>query len=270
LGLTHWERARAEADAAGVTLRPLTTLGDADAVLRVMEATWGPHQLIPREEIRALSFSGNVPWGAFDGDELVGYVLGWAGVDEHGLHVHSHMLAALPERRHGGVGYALKMAQRAQALDQGITVVRWTFDPLVSRNAYFNLAKLGAVADAFHRDFYGEMTDDLNRGEATDRLVVRWDLEREASGPAEPAGEEVLGREGEPDLPRPTAVRAPSTAPALVRIPREYQPIRGRDPALADAWRLAVRAAIEACFDAGLVAVGYTREASYVIGQERP
>ncbi len=94
-----------------------------------MVATWGPFQLPPREVITALAHSGNVPLGAYDDERLVGFVLGWAGVDEEGLHVHSHMLAALPERRHRGVGYALKLGQRAQALDQGIHVARWTFDP---------------------------------------------------------------------------------------------------------------------------------------------
>jgi predicted GNAT superfamily acetyltransferase len=93
--------------------------------------------------LRALAESGNVPYGAFAERDLIGYVLGWAGVDPaEGLHTHSHMLAAVPDRRHRGVGYALKLAQRAQALDQGIRFVRWTFDPLVARNAYFNLQKL--------------------------------------------------------------------------------------------------------------------------------
>ena len=89
------------------------------------------------------------------------------------------MLAAVPTRRHRGVGYALKLAQRAQALELGIKVVRWTFDPMIARNAWFNLGKLGAVADRFHRDFYGAMTDVVNRGERSDRLVIRWALERE-------------------------------------------------------------------------------------------
>ena len=71
-----------------------------------MIATWGDHQTIPREMIRALAESGNVPFGAFEGDDLIGYVLGWVGTGpaEAGLHVHSHMLAALPDRRHAGVG----------------------------------------------------------------------------------------------------------------------------------------------------------------------
>ena len=157
----------------------------------------------------ALAHSGNVRSGAYDGDRLVGFVLGWAGVDDGGLHVHSHMLAALPDRRHRGVGYALKLAQRAQALEQDIHVVRWTFDPLVARNAWFNLGKLGAVADGFGRAFYGEMTDEINAGDRSDRLVVRWDLDPDPAPRPWPEGRPtVLAAEGDPDGPRPGPGRA--------------------------------------------------------------
>jgi predicted GNAT superfamily acetyltransferase len=263
-----WEGAFEAARSAGVELRPLTTLEDADRILEVMIATWGEHQLLPREVLRALAHSGNTPYGAFEGARMVGYVLGWTGVDERdGLHVHSHMLATLPDRRSRGVGFALKLAQRAQALDRGISIVRWTFDPLVSRNAHFNLTKLGAVADRFLPNFYGEMTDALNRGERSDRLVVRWDLGAEATGAPPPGvGFEVLGRRGEADAPAPTAVRPPQEAAALVRIPREYHELRDRDPVLAGAWREAVAEAFVSCFDAGLIARGFTDDSAYVLG----
>ncbi len=182
---TPWDLARTAARAANVELRPLTALAELDDAVGVMVATWGAFQLPPRELLIALAHSGNVPFGAYDGDRLIGFVLGWAGVDGDGLHVHSHMLAALPDRRHRGVGYALKLGQRAQALEQDIHVARWTFDPLVARNAWFNLGKLGAVADGFGRAFYGEMTDEINAGDRSDRLVVRWDLDpdpRHAAG----------------------------------------------------------------------------------------
>jgi predicted GNAT superfamily acetyltransferase len=224
--------------------------------------------MLPREMIRALADSGNVPYGAWDGKELVGYVLGWAGVSpEDGLHVHSHMLAALPERRHRGVGYALKLAQRAQCLEQGVSLVRWTFDPLVSRNAHFNLVKLGATADRFLPNFYGEMTDTLNRGERSDRLLVRWDLEKETPGLREPAGHEILGRSGDdPDRPVPTNVRAPtSRTPALIRIPREYHDLRERDRALGDAWRDATAEAFTASFTIGLLVSGFAADSTYVL-----
>lgn len=255
-----WQQAHAAAGVAGVELRPLTSLQDADAILRVMSATWGEHQLLPREMIRALAESGNVPWGAFEGQDLVGYVLDWAAVEpENGLHVHSHMLAALPERRSRGVGLALKLAQRAQALGHGIDLVRWTFDPLLAKNAYFNIHKLGAICDRFHRDFYGDMSDSLNRGDRSDRLVVRWDLGRDP-GPREGFGSgvsEVLRREGEAAAPRPVRVGDPTGTGAAIGIPRDYPELRERDRSLATAWREAVAAAIEACLAEGMVAVGF-------------
>jgi predicted GNAT superfamily acetyltransferase len=261
-----WGRAHAAASAAGVQLRPLTSIEDANRILSVMIATWGEHQLLPREMIVALGHSGNVPYGAFDGDELIGYVLGWAGVEPvDGLHAHSHMLATLPGRRHRGVGFALKLAQRAQCLEQGVSLVRWTFDPLLSRNAHFNLAKLGATADRFLPDFYGEMGDALNRGERSDRLMVRWDLANEPVGRAAGAGFDVLRRLGDdPATPVPSEVRSPVTEPALVGIPRDYHDLRERDRALAERWRDATAAALVACFDAGLVATAFTDDSAYV------
>jgi predicted GNAT superfamily acetyltransferase len=266
-----WELANQAARAAGVDLRPLTTIADADRILSVMIATWGEHQLLPREMIRALSDSGNTPWGAFDGQEMVGYVLGWSGVEpDEGLHAHSHMLATLPDHRHRGVGYALKLAQRAQCLEQGIGVVRWTFDPLLSRNAYFNLTKLGAIADRFLPNFYGEMTDTLNRGERSDRLMVRWELEREPGGPTGAPGFEVLGRAGDdPAVPVPTDVRSPRGGSALIRIPREYHDLRERDRELAHRWREATAEAFVSCFEQGLVATGFTDDSAYVLTEGR-
>jgi predicted GNAT superfamily acetyltransferase len=261
-----WERAEQAARAAGVTLRPLTTLGDADQLLHVMGATWGSQALLPREMVIAFADSGNVPYGAFDGDRLIGYVLGWAGVTtEDGLHAHSHMLAALPDRRHAGVGFALKLAQRAVCLDQGIALVRWTFDPLVARNAWFNLVKLGASADRFLPDFYGEMIDSVNAGDRSDRLLVRWELAREPVGPRLAAGQVVLGPDGDPDRPAPGTVRPPVGHPALIRIPREYQRLREDDPELGDAWRAATREAFGTCFDAGLIVTGFTEDSAYVL-----
>src|SRR6266700_140021 len=154
-----WAMANETAGRAGVSLRVMSELHDAEGVVEVMAATWGRRELLPRELIRAFQASGNSPIGAFDGERPVGYVLGFLGADDEGVHLHSHMLAVLPERRSSGVGLALKLAQRAAALDDGVRVARWTFDPLQSRNAHFNLEKLGAVADRFRRDFYGEMPD---------------------------------------------------------------------------------------------------------------
>lgn len=238
-----WEMAHAAAAHAGVTLRPLTGTADAVAILDVMIATWGNHQLLPTEVIVALAEAGNVPYGAMDGADLIGYVLGWAGVDpEDGVHMHSHMLAALPARRHRGVGYALKLAQRAQCLDQGIDLVRWTFDPMIARNAWLNLGKLGALADRFHRDFYGPMSDSLNAGERSDRLVVRWELHRRPEARVAPHGDVWLA------------------------VPRDYPSLREEEPSTASAERDRVAASLEAAFADGKVVVGFDpRTSSYAL-----
>jgi predicted GNAT superfamily acetyltransferase len=241
----------------------LTSLDQFDEAIAIMVATWGEFQLPPREVMTALAHSGNVPIGSYEGDRLVGFVLGWAGVDGGGLHVHSHMLAALPERRHRGVGYALKLGQRAQALDQDIHVARWTFDPLVARNAWFNFGKLGAVADGFGRAFYGEMTDEINRGDRSDRLVVRWDLDPVPAPRAWPEGlPTVLAAEGDPDAPLPVRRSEPETAGGVVEVPREHQEIRWRDAARAARWRDASAEAMEACFGSGLIVGAFDRARS--------
>jgi predicted GNAT superfamily acetyltransferase len=256
-----WALAHEAAANAGVRLAALASVEECDLIHDVELATWGEGQLVPREMLRAFAESGNVPWGAFEGSTLVGFVLGWAGVDGDGLHVHSHMLAVLPGRRHAGVGYALKLAQRALALEQGMTVVRWTFDPLISRNAYFNLRKLGAVVDRFERDYYGEMQDDLNRGERSDRGLIRWDLEpdpgRETPALA-PDALVVLGRRG--DGPGEVAVVAGDLA--VVEVPPDIAELRERDAPAAQAWRDALAGAFEACLGAGLVATAFERERS--------
>ena len=261
-----WRLAHDAAAAAEVTLRPLTTLDDADAIVRVMAATWGEE--MPRETIRALAGSGNVPWGAFDGDELIGYVLGWAAVaEDDGLHEHSHMLAILPERRHAGVGFALKLAQRAACLDRDIHLVRWTFDPLVARNAHLNVNKLGATCDRFHRDYYGQMPDAINAGDRSDRLVVRWRLDLEPRAPARPNQAEPLVRsDGRADAPVPDVDAGVidligggrlGERAVSVQIPVDHAGLRAADPSLGTAWREAVGVALEACLTAGLAVVAF-------------
>lgn len=236
-----WELADSAAERAGVRIRPLTSLEDVEALLDVMDATWGQRDLLSREIVRALQVGGNAPLGAFGGDRLVGYVLGFLGSGDDGLHLHSHMLAVVPESMSSGIGAALKLAQRAAALDAGVTVARWTFDPLQARNAYFNLVKLGAVADRFHRELYGEMTDTLNRGERSDRLEARWDLEREPGPRPVPADATIV------DVPADAAV---------LDIPADRASMRD---VIADR--------IEKCLAEGLVATGFLKRGAYVFSR---
>jgi len=248
-----------------VSIEPLERLGDAERIRGVISAVWG-EQVVPREMLRAFQHAGSTLFGAESPQgELVGFVLGFAGL-AGGFHVHSHMLAAVPGWQDRGVGRALKLAQRAHCLDVGIEEVRWTFDPMVARNARFNLVKLGAEATRLLPDFYGEMTDRLNRDDRSDRFEVRWRLssarvERALAGEAEAptfGGPFLVEADG---LPRRVGEPAPG---ATVAIPADHHTLKAADPTTARRWREETTDAFARCFERGLAATWFDRGEGYV------
>ena len=210
-----------------------------------------------------------MPYGAFAGQALIGYVLGWAGVDPHeGLHLHSHMLATLPDRRHRGVGYALKLAQRAQGLEQGISV--GAVDLRSPRGAQRVLQP--PQAGRRRRSLRAELLRrDDRRAEswasAPIGSSIRWDLEREPGPrPFETAPPSVIDEAWNFSGLPPEAERG-----VLVRVPADLLELRGQNPELAARCRDAVAEAIEAGMAAGLVAVGFLRDegvSGYVMARD--
>lgn len=167
------ERAAA---AAGVRVTEVTDPREASAAVSLFSATWGEGRGADTSTLQAIAHAGNpVLLASRDGVTLGALFsfLGWDG----GLHAHSHMTAVAPLLRSSGVGFALKLAQRAMCLENGVREVRWTYDPLIRRNARFNLWKLGAVVRAFHPDFYGVLDDAINGTDRSDRFEVSWRLD---------------------------------------------------------------------------------------------
>ena len=181
-----------------------------------------------------------------------------------------------------GLGRQLKLAQRAWALERGVTSMVWTYDPLIRRNAHFNLDRLGGQVVDFRTDYYPPMHDAVNRGDLTDRFVVRWDLSAEPGGrdvpanaaPANAVAPPVALADG-PDGPRHIPLRdvplsdmtnAAGSPPAVVlaAIPADIEGLRRADPALGMRWRLAARAAFTELFAAGLRPVGVNDTGHYV------
>lgn len=254
-----------------VTIRLAGTSDEVDAAIDLAESVWGARP-ITDPMLRALEFAGSYVALAVDGDTPVGMCAGFVGVHDDGLHLHSHLAAVLPSARGRGIGRALKRHQREWCLDHGIDVVTWTFDPLVGENARFNLHHLGAVGDRYLVDLYGEMDDDINRGQPSDRLLMRWDLRSELTAAAleaplpttsarawrdQGAGEVVAESDGRP-------VSSPSGADVrLVAVPADIVTLRSERPDVALAWRLAVRDGLVAAFADGLRPVAMTDERSY-------
>lgn len=170
-------QAEAAAEAADVVVR-MADPGDMNAVIGMFERTWGPGRSPDRSMLLALDYAGNTVLIATAGGKPVGATLGFLGWSD-GIHLHSHMAAVVPWRRSGGVGYALKLFQRYVCLQQGVADMRWTFDPLIRRNAHFNLIKLGAEVVKFLPDFYGRLDDAVSGSDQSDRFEVQWRLDSE-------------------------------------------------------------------------------------------
>jgi predicted GNAT superfamily acetyltransferase len=205
--------------------------------------------VLSTETLHCIRHAGGATIGAFDGDELVGATTGLFCPDGS---VYSMIAAAAP-----GFGHPLKLAQKEWAAGLGARSMRWTYDPLVARNARFNLVKLGAVVTEYTVDFYGPMNDGVNDGES-DRLTVRWDLaEPAAPRESEPRGEvTATAPDGEP-LQRTDGERI------WCRVPRDILQVRKDAPEQARQWREAVRGVFVDAFARGYVATSMSRDGWY-------
>jgi predicted GNAT superfamily acetyltransferase len=277
------------AQAAGVRLRELDTLAEMGAAIRLWNEIWRPEPTNPPltlELIRALTKAGNYAAGAYDieSGEMLGACVGFFGAP-HEAEMHSHIAGVAHAGLARAVGFALKLHQRAWALRNGVDAVSWTFDPLVRRNAYFNMVKLGARPAEYLRNFYGEMNDAINSGEDSDRLLIRWELRSDlavaastrhpspASAARERARGAVVALSAGPDG-RPVAESAgmelavkggTGSRTLLVAVPADIEGLREADPAAARSWRIALRDVLEPAMAAGARVTGFDRDGWYVV-----
>lgn len=270
------QAADAAAQGAHVAVRELTELADLERVVALYARIWGRDANPPMtlELLRAFTKAGNYVGGAFEGADLVGACVGFFHAPAEDA-LHSHIAGVAPETAGRSVGFALKLHQRAWALLRGISEIAWTFDPLVSRNAYFNLVKLAAEPVEYLPNFYGAMADSINGLDDSDRLLVRWRLRDPAvvaacsgAGVSAVAAHEIsagalvaLGM-SESGTPVPGRLDARTS---LVAVPADIAALRVRDPQLAHRWRSAVREALTALVGDGARITGFDREGWYVV-----
>jgi len=264
------------ARAAGVTVRELTVLDELEAAVALYADIWGRGDNPPLslELLRAFGKAGNYVSGAFEGDRLVGACVGFFSAPAQDA-LHSHIAGVSRSALGHSIGFALKLHQRSWAMRRGVADVVWTFDPLVSRNAYFNLAKLAAETVEYLPNFYGPMSDTINGKDDSDRLLVRWRLRDEAVVAAcagrhamirvadELAAGAVVGL-GIGEDGGPVAGRRDADT-VLVGVPLDIEVLRLADPALAARWRLAVREALSTLLADGSRVVGFDRDGWYVV-----
>ena len=162
--------------ASEVIVRKCETLEEFHACVDLQRQVWGEADLEvePVTLFVVAAQTGGQVLGAFDGPRLVGYTLALAALRNGAPYLHSHMTGVLPAYRDRGVGRSLKLFQREEALGRGIRLIEWTFDPLETRNARFNMNRLGAISRRYLSNLYGVTSSPLHRGLPTDRLVAEW------------------------------------------------------------------------------------------------
>ena len=279
------QSAGAAAGRAGVAIDPVEDVNVLQEVVELLCAVWGVDRREPpvrRDMLRALAHAGNYVAGAAADGRLVGAIVGFLGHHGPELVLHSHILGVVEGMQGRGVGFALKQHQRWWCLARGLAHVTWTFDPLVRRNARFNLNRLGARIVAYHPNFYGPMEDGINAGAETDRCVVWWPLLDERvvraaeGGSLEPEGDPPPGAAvvleadaaGWPRLAGGGASATAGAAPLAAWVPDDIVLLRRDEPERAMAWRRALRTAVSEGLADGHCVVGITRAGWHVL--ERP
>lgn len=228
-------------------VRTLQTVDELTELVEVFDAIWGTQPgrtMFDLNMLIALKHGGNYVAGAFAGDRIVGGCVGFFA-EPLGQVLHSHIAGVRSDISGGGIGRRLKQHQRDWCLERGIGTIRWTFDPLIARNAHFNFNSLGAGMSAYIANCYGPMSDGINASDESDRLVVDWALETaERVEPFTVHGAGLLlqaNSDGRPVFDS-SAISAHTVA---VQIPADIERMRLEASAQARAWRLAVRDALE-------------------------
>ncbi|MBB5079400.1 GNAT family N-acetyltransferase [Nonomuraea endophytica] len=272
--------AEAAARAAGVDIRPLDSVGELEAVRRLYERIWRTGENNPpvtADLLRAMWKAGSYVSGAFDRGEMVGACFGFFSAPARAT-LHSHIAGVLARTQGRNVGFALKLHQRAWAMPRGVGEVAWTYDPLIRRNAYFNITKLAADPAEYLPNFYGPLDDDINRSDDTDRVLVRWRLESpevEAACAGRPRPAEVTAARmgvalGVSPSGGPQTGRADAPT-VLVGVPADIETMRENDPARAAEWREALREVLGGLLAEGARVRGFDRAGWYIVDrQERP
>ena len=159
-----------------ITVRPFHDLREMSVCISLQQRIWNYAEIdvVPEHIFVVAATAGGQVLGAFHGETAVGFSLAFPAVRDKHLHLHSHMVAVLPEYENRGIGRRIKMLQRDDALARGFDLIEWTFDPLQIRNAHFNISRLGAIVRRYLPDLYGRTTSPLHGSLPTDRLVAEW------------------------------------------------------------------------------------------------
>jgi predicted GNAT superfamily acetyltransferase len=259
----------------GLILRRVSTAEEYDMCIRMQHDIWGETftEVVPRTILRVTQRIGGVTAGAFDANgQLMGFVFGMTGTQDGSLVHWSDLLAVRPDARNKGIGQRLKLFQRELLVPLGVRRMYWTYDPLVAKNAYMNIVKLGARPVEYVVNMYGGNTKSALHGSlGTDRLIVAWELAQpgspqraKLSAPSDTSG--VVGTANPIERNNPPHVtiaeHLPDTPAIRIEIPADVQALIEENFETAMEWRAATRRAFTHYVSRGYRVTGFSRDPS--------
>ncbi|TMN22881.1 GNAT family N-acetyltransferase [Lentibacillus cibarius] len=244
-----------------ITIKQLTTMDELYQMQQVEQAVWDISPNPVHQTYTALN-NGGIILGAFDGEKMIGFLYSFAGFDGIKPYLCSHMMGFVPGYRQQGLGKKMKLKQFDIARNKGYPLITWTYDPLESRNAYLNLHQLGATGAYYKPNYYGAMTDKLNKGLLTDRFQIEWDLTEKTPTPAVSLDTNrllvYLSANGEPVS--NLSIFDTKQPGWFVPIPENFQAMKEENMTLAKKWRKVTGDVFQALFDAGYTANDLLRD----------
>jgi predicted GNAT superfamily acetyltransferase len=239
-------------------IREISKPEEMKHILPVASSAWGEEsaESMVADMLRALSYHGGLVLGAYENEKLIGFQFSFIGQRKGIYYLYSHMTGVVNEKKGSGIGFMLKQKQREWALEHGFDLIAWTFDPLMSLNAHFNIRKLGAIARSLYPNFYGEMHDALNRGLETDRFFAEWWLhcERATTSNAPVLTKTSITDDG---FIRLEGMENLSSETLAVEIPADLQRMKLHNPPLAAEWRKRSRDIFSHLFREGYAATDF-------------
>jgi len=222
---------------------------------QLIRLTWNMEP-IPLHQALATIKNGGLILGAYMGEKMVGFTYSFPGFAAGRFYLCSHLLAVLPPYRGKNIGELLKQEQAKLAQELGYSLIKWTFDPLESRNAHLNLNKLRARGVLYSPNHYGELTDDINKDLPSDRLIIEWSLNDQPLERTKQIDEQFLLLKSDinqspvkTDIYR--QLKTFNSEIYFIEIPTNIQVLKQGNIHLANQWRLATREVFITLFNRG-------------------
>lgn len=250
----------------------LNVIYDPDEIgkfIPVISSAWGIESVgtLVKDIVSAMRYHGGVAIGAYEGSKMVGMHFSFPGFRKGKVYLYSHMTGVVSDLKYSGIGYMLKMKQKEWAIDNGYDLIAWTYDPIMSLNASFNMRKLGTIARSYIDNFYGTMEDSINFGIPTDRVVAEWWIKKELK--VSPKDFKPVNHVDPVTDTDPVYSGESLPDKARISIPSDFVAMKKGNRGAAVKWRAYLKSALRDMFSRGYTAVGFDSESnSYLLEKD--